>query len=197
MIKHFLFHFLKISRKLLELATCHNIVLNSLYILSGNDVIICFQLAANGINVFNLGRVWKALQPWKGWFKCFYITHLTCLLLDPENGAQVDPTSSTHYINGQRSIFLKTTEISNPHISTSVTMTSSATSGQLQIAFMPLLSSPTLHSQNDLFGKSWKLLELAFQHFPQRITLKSLDFDWKWRQHLHPISSKGSQLLNR
>ena len=39
----------------------HNVALDSPNILTGNDVIIYFQPAANSINVFILGHVWVAI----------------------------------------------------------------------------------------------------------------------------------------
>ena len=49
-----------------------------------------------------LNRFQKGLQFWKGWFEGFifcFVMHQTFLLLDPENGAQMDLPLSVRYIN--------------------------------------------------------------------------------------------------
>ena len=76
-------------------------------------------------------------------------------------------------------------------------MTSSATSGRLQIAFMPPLPSPTSLSQNDL---SWNILEstkaITFKIYHRvAIDRHYLYFDQKWR-HRHEVGSKSHKRVH-
>ena len=164
----------------------YNVALDSLYILTGNDVIAYFWWAANCIKVFILGAclgrdfpitvqsiserftvlemVIQVVHPW-------FSNSLTFLLIDPENGAQVDQPSSAHYTIAcfrfsPKQLKLPIHKFTQKASIFSPEMTSSATFGRLQIAFMPPLPSPTSPLQNGLLKNlKVRISRLRFSRF--------------------------------
>ena len=93
----------------------HSIAFDSLYILTGNDVIIYFRSVANRINALILGhvgghdfavKVQSISERFTVLEREIQVLHLLLcdsidiLLLDSENGAQLDQTPSMNYISG-------------------------------------------------------------------------------------------------